>query len=148
MPSTLYGLLLSRIDRLAADDRRALQEAAVLGAEFDSALLQRIASEPRSTEAALRPAGGGRPDPRRRGRAAQRWRFTHALLHEVAYQNLLLARRTELHQRAGRALEAVLGAMRRRRPTAKAAARGGWPSWRRWATTGACRRTRRAARAT
>ena len=34
-----------------------------------------------------------------------RWRFTHALLHDVVYQNLLLARRTELHERAGRALE-------------------------------------------
>ncbi len=109
VPSTLYGLLLSRIDRLAAEDRRALQEAAVLGAEFDRTLLQRIASAPRSTEAALHrlaaadlihaDASGG-----------QHWRFTHALLHEVAYQNLLLARRTELHQRAGRALEAELGA--------------------------------------
>ena len=109
VPSTLYGLLLSRIDRLPAEDRRALQEAAVLGAEFDRTLLQRIASAPRSTEAALHrlaaadlvhaDASGG-----------QHWRFTHALLHEVAYQNLLLARRTELHQRAGRALEAELGA--------------------------------------
>jgi len=34
-----------------------------------------------------------------------RWRFTQALLHEVAYQNLLLARRTDLHRRAGQALE-------------------------------------------
>ena len=37
--------------------------------------------------------------------AGPRWRFKHALLHEVAYQNLLLARRTDLHQRAGLALE-------------------------------------------
>ena len=38
---------------------------------------------------------------------AARYRFTHALLHEVVYQNLLLARRTELHETAGRALEAA-----------------------------------------
>jgi predicted ATPase/class 3 adenylate cyclase len=109
VPPTLYGLLLSRIDRLGADDRRALQEAAVLGTEFESALLQRVASDPRSTLAALaRLAADGliRAD----DEGAARWRFTHALLHEVVYQNLLLARRTELHGRAGAALEAVLDA--------------------------------------
>jgi adenylate cyclase len=111
VPATLHGLLLSRIDRLGSDDRRALQEAAVLGAEFDSTLLLRIAGEhPRSTEEALvrlaaadliRREGAGDP---------QRWRFTHALLHEVAYQNLLLTRRAELHHRTALALEAALGA--------------------------------------
>jgi adenylate cyclase len=45
----------------------------------------------------LRPAGDGR------------WCFTHALLHEVVYRNLLLARRTELHRRIGCALEAAAG---------------------------------------
>lgn len=105
VPPTLYGLLLSRIDGLGADDRRVLQEAAVWGAGFESALLQRIASEPQSVEASLRRLAAAdlvRAD-------GQGWCFTHALLHEVAYQNLLLSRRTELHQRAGLALEAVLG---------------------------------------
>src|SRR6185369_812457 len=35
--------------------------------------------------------------------------FTHALVHEVVYQNLLLTRRTELHESVGRALEAAYG---------------------------------------
>ena len=34
VPTTLHGLLLSRVDRLPAEARRLLQEAAVLGAEF------------------------------------------------------------------------------------------------------------------
>ena len=38
-----------------------------------------------------------------------RYRFTHALAHEVVYQNLLLARRTELHQTTGRVLERIAG---------------------------------------
>lgn len=108
VPPTLYGLLLSRIDRLGAEERRTLQEAAVLGAEFDGMLLQGIASEPRSAAQALARLASAdliRAD----GPDGQRWRFTHALLHEVAYQNLLLARRTELHRRAGLALEAALG---------------------------------------
>ncbi|MDM0108264.1 adenylate/guanylate cyclase domain-containing protein [Variovorax sp. J22R24] len=105
VPPTLYGLLLSRIDRLGTDDRRTLQEAAVLGADFDSMLLQRIASEPRSLEASLHRLAAANLV-RTSGRG---WCFTHALLHEVAYQNLLLSRRTDLHHRAGRALETVLG---------------------------------------
>jgi tetratricopeptide (TPR) repeat protein len=37
----------------------------------------------------------------------QRYRFVHPLVQQVAYQSLLLKSRTELHARAGRALEAV-----------------------------------------
>jgi len=106
VPATLYGLLLSRVDALTGTDKRALQEAAVLGAEFDAALLCAIANEPRHVGTALPRLAAA--DLLRN--AGPRWRFTHALLHEVVYQNLLLTRRTELHQRAGRALEASLDA--------------------------------------
>lgn len=105
VPATLYGLLLSRIDRLGADERRTLQEAAVLGAEFSAALLQRIAGAPQSAvDAALQRLAAAELLSPTQGQAGH-WRFTHALLHEVAYQNLLLARRSELHGQAGRALE-------------------------------------------
>ncbi|MBS0342878.1 MAG: AAA family ATPase, partial [Proteobacteria bacterium] len=113
VPATLYGLLLSRIDRLGSDDRRTLQEAAVLGMEFSAALLQCIAGAPQTAiEAGLaRLAGAGLVG---RAGGGERWRFTHALLHEVAYQNLLLARRSELHGRAGQALEQDEARMPRR----------------------------------
>src|SRR5262249_34958757 len=110
VPPTLHGLLLSRVDRLDTEARRVLQEAAVLGAEFDEALLRSIATDgavvpgalDRLVEADLiRPAGSGRD--------GARYRFTHALVHEVVYQNLLLKRRTELHETAGRALERHAG---------------------------------------
>ncbi len=106
VPPTLYGLLLSRLDRLGVDDRRTVQEAAVLGVSFDRSLLQAIATEPRATSAALHrlsTAGILACDA-----SGERWRFAHAMMHEVVYQNLLLARRTELHERAGRALEDAL----------------------------------------
>ena len=102
VPATLYGLLLSRIDALSGADKRTLQEAAVLGAEFDAELLHAVASEPGSIDVALQRLAVA--DLLRS--AGARWRFTHALLHEVVYRNLLLTRRTELHQRAGLALEA------------------------------------------
>jgi adenylate cyclase len=107
VPPSLHGLLLSRVDRLPADARRVLQEAAVLGAEFDASLLRAVGSVPdavldRLVEAELIQAGD------RRG-ADRRWRFTHGLVREVVYQNLLLARRTEMHGRIGQALERAVG---------------------------------------
>ena len=110
VPATLHGLLLSRVDQLPPDVRRLLQEAAVLGAVFEEPLLREVATEPAGIERALdwlieadliQPAGHGRD--------GNRLRFTHALAHEVVYQNLLLSRRTELHERAGRALERAAG---------------------------------------
>jgi adenylate cyclase len=87
-----------------------LQEAAVLGALFDQELLCAFAADPKSVEVALdrldeadliRQVG--------QSRDGCRYQFTHALVHEAVYQNLLLSRRTELHARAGRALELAVG---------------------------------------
>jgi adenylate cyclase len=110
VPPTLQGLMLSRVDRLPADARRLLQEAAVLGAIFDETLLREIATGPGAFEKALDPLVEGdliRAEGQWDDRG--RYRFTHTLVHEVVYQNLLLARRTELHERAARALERAAG---------------------------------------
>lgn len=118
VPSSIEGLLLSRFDRLQARARRTLQCAAILGSEFESALLPAVdedAGDPAVLEmlcdtewlAPARTTGAQQtqvmPNP------AQRFRFTSTLAHEVVYQNLLLRRRTELHQRAGTALEGLHG---------------------------------------
>jgi adenylate cyclase len=46
VPPTLQGLLLSRIDKLGPEERRLLQEAAVLGVDFDEAVLRAVATAP------------------------------------------------------------------------------------------------------
>jgi predicted ATPase/class 3 adenylate cyclase len=110
VPATLHGLLLSRIDRLPADARRLLQEAAVVGAVFDEPLLRTIATGSAATEIVLeRLVEADLIQAVGHGREGGRYRFTHALAHEVVYQNLLLARRTELHEQVGRALERSAG---------------------------------------
>jgi len=110
VPPTLHGLLLARLDRLPVDARRLLQEAAVLGAVFDEGLLRAVASGPGTLPAALdRLVEADLVQAIDERREAGRYRFTHALVHEAVYQNLLLARRTELHERVGRALERVAG---------------------------------------
>ncbi len=110
VPPTLHGLLLSRIDRLPSDARRLLQEAAVLGPVLDGALLRDVASDAGGLEGALeRLVEADLIQPVAQGREGDRYRFTQALMHEVVYQNLLLSRRTELHERAGKALERAAG---------------------------------------
>jgi adenylate cyclase len=110
VPPTLQGLLLSRVDRLPADTRRLLQEAAVVGAVFEEALLRAIATGAAATEAALeRLVEADLIQAVGHWREGAQYRFTHALVHEVVYQNLLLARRIELHERVGRALEHSVG---------------------------------------
>jgi adenylate cyclase len=118
VPPTIHGLLAARVDRLPEGTRRTLQEAAVLGPVFDLGLLRVVAEEPDGLEAALErlQEGDFLVEETRRGeegggtdRPAVQYRFTSALLQEVVYQSLLLRRRTELHARAGEALEAAVG---------------------------------------
>lgn len=115
VPSSIEGLLLSRVDRLPPRARRGLQGAAILGPAFESALLAAVDEEAADPAAlgmlcdaelllALWPPGSEAA-----GHPAPRYRFASTLAHEVAYQNLLLRRRVELHQRAGTVLEALHG---------------------------------------
>jgi adenylate cyclase len=110
IPPTLHGLLLSRVDRLPSEARRLLQEAAVLGVAFEEPLLRAVTPHGADAHTALdclvqsdliQELGSGRD--------GRRYQFTHALVHEAVYQNLLLSRRTELHERAGIALERAVG---------------------------------------
>ena len=111
VPPTIEGLLLSRIDRLAPAARGYLQEAAVLGPVFEPAMLARIgdaAQDEASSLQALCEAGLLEPS----GEGA--FRFSHALLHDVVYENLLQRRRAELHGRAGAVLERLRGSQPQR----------------------------------
>mgnify|MGYP003694729329 CR=1 FL=1 len=79
----------------------------MLGAVFDEALLRAVAIGA-AARRDQRSTASSRPISSRwsgTGATGDRYRFTHALVHEVVYQNLLLSRRTELHERVGRALE-------------------------------------------
>jgi len=126
VPSSIEGLLLSRMDRLPAAARRTLQSAAILGPLFESALLGAVdeaAADPAllallCDAELLAPVGAvvkpTEPDPASASVSASaapalRYRFASTMAHDVAYQNLLLRRRTELHQRAGTVLERMHG---------------------------------------
>lgn len=110
IPPTLHGLLLSRVDRLPAESRHLLQAAAVLGMQFDETLLAAVANGSNNVGAALdRLVEADLVRELERGPEGRRCRFTQALVREVVYENLLLSRRSALHERAGRALEHAAG---------------------------------------
>ena len=115
VPPTVQGVLLARLDRLPPRARRLVQEAAVLGMTVGARLLRAVCSGPDTLEADLGvlqdaelleelPKPVGAP-----AAAERRYRFVHALIQEVAYHSLLVRRRTELHGRAGGALEQLCG---------------------------------------
>jgi class 3 adenylate cyclase/tetratricopeptide (TPR) repeat protein len=108
VPPTVQTILAARIDRLAAEDKRLLQAASVVGKDVPFALLQAIAE---LQDEALR---GGLD----RLRAAEflyetglfpdlEYAFKHALTHEVTYGSLLQDRRRILHARIVDAIETL-----------------------------------------
>jgi tetratricopeptide (TPR) repeat protein len=106
LPATAQAILAARIDRLAPEDKRLLQAAAVVGKDVPFALLQAIAEDPeehvRQSLARLQAAeflyeARLFPD--------LEYTFKHALTHEVAYGGLLQERRSALHARIVEAME-------------------------------------------
>jgi class 3 adenylate cyclase/tetratricopeptide (TPR) repeat protein len=108
VPATVQAVLAARIDRLAPDDKRLLQAAAVIGKDVPYLLLEAI------TEL----SGHGLRDGLGRLQGAEflyetshfpalEYTFKHALTHEVTYGSLLHDRRRVLHLQIMEAIEAI-----------------------------------------
>src|SRR6516165_2107895 len=108
IPPTVQAILASRIDRLPGAEKELLQTLAVIGWEFQLALVCEVTRE---AEEELRrkldnlesgefiyeqPAAGD-----------LEYSFKHALTQEVAYACVLAERRKSLHKRVAAAIEAV-----------------------------------------
>jgi class 3 adenylate cyclase/tetratricopeptide (TPR) repeat protein len=106
VPPTVQAILASRIDRLATAEKELLQTLAVLGREFSSGLLKRVAGksddELERMLSVLQLAEFIYEQP---AMGDIEYMFKHALTQEVAYNALLAERRKLLHERAGQAIE-------------------------------------------
>jgi class 3 adenylate cyclase/tetratricopeptide (TPR) repeat protein len=106
VPATVQAILAARIDRLAPEQKRLLETAAVIGMDFSFALLRAIADE---SEDALREGLGHLQSAEFLYETALfpdlEYGFKHALTHEVAYGNLLHERRRALHGQIVDAIE-------------------------------------------
>jgi predicted ATPase len=106
VPATVQAVLAARIDRLAPEEKRLLQSAAVIGKDVPLILLQAIADqseeEVRRGLIQLQAAEflyetSLFPDPE--------YTFKHGLTHEVAYGTVLQERRRVLHARIAQTVE-------------------------------------------
>jgi hypothetical protein len=105
VPGTVQQVLAARIDRLAAEQKAAIQVAAVLGREFSLDLAEEVWDGDVPLEARLQELKGLEFLRERHGGPDRIFVFTHALTREVAYDGMLESRRRELHGRAGASLE-------------------------------------------
>jgi predicted ATPase len=109
VPPTVQSVIAARIDRLAADERWLLQNAAVVGRDVSLSILASIASldEGAANEGILKLQSAGflyesQLYP------VQIFTFKHALVQKVAYESLLNADRQLLHSRLIDAVETLL----------------------------------------
>jgi class 3 adenylate cyclase/tetratricopeptide (TPR) repeat protein len=108
LPPTVQGLLASRIDRLAVEQKDLLQTIAVIGRESSGALIRKIAAPGNGKlEQMLSVLQAGEFIYEQPTAAEIEYVFKHALTQEVAYNSMLIERRKLLHERAGDAIEAV-----------------------------------------
>jgi tetratricopeptide (TPR) repeat protein len=127
VPATLQDSLMARLDRLGPAKEIA-QVAAVIGHQFSYELLKRVspasATEIEAGIARLVDAGLAFPQSRTLERS---YTFKHALMRDIAYDNLLRARRQQIHERVARALEQHFPAVGENEPelVAQHFARGG-----------------------
>lgn len=103
IPETVERVVLARIDRLAPADRALLNSAAVIGREFDVALLGGIADADLSPAALSNLTNLGLFE----AASDAEYRFSHPLIQETAYRSMLRRGRADLHRRAAAAIEGL-----------------------------------------
>ena len=110
VPQTLTGVLQARLDRLPSEERRALQQASVIGLVFwDQAL---AAVDPRAVDAlpslVRRDLAVPHPDAGLDG--VREFAFCHQILQQVTYETLLKVDRRNYHARTATWLSSLGGA--------------------------------------
>jgi tetratricopeptide (TPR) repeat protein/class 3 adenylate cyclase len=105
IPTTIYGIINERVQRLDQVTREVLQEAAVIGRVFSVRLLQAINQHPENIGACiqqLEQLGMIRVNP---VAAGNEYFFNHVMTQEVVYDGLLRKTCQNIHERIGRAAE-------------------------------------------
>jgi tetratricopeptide (TPR) repeat protein len=109
LPGSVRAVIQRRLAPLSADAVAVLSAAAVVGRDFDLALVSPACELPvaRVLQGLSEGMAAGLvaevPD------AVGRYRFSHSLVREVLYEQLPLPARTQLHLRVGEAIEGLHG---------------------------------------
>ncbi len=104
IPSTIQGVIHSRLDRLAPETRRLLRVAAVIGPSFDYQTLETATGHPSDVawKALEEGLAAGLVEEQE-----SRFHFTHDKIRAVLYADSGVLRRRHLHSRVAEALETL-----------------------------------------
>jgi predicted ATPase/class 3 adenylate cyclase len=105
IPDTIYGIVADRMDKLGLHLKQILQVASVIGQDFGYGILQAVTGVGDELKPLLDNLQSLDFINMKQLLPEVTYTFKHALLQEVAYNNLLLKRRTELHAKVGSTTE-------------------------------------------
>jgi class 3 adenylate cyclase/tetratricopeptide (TPR) repeat protein len=107
IPDTIQGIIAARMDRLEDNLKRTMQVASVIGRDFAFRILQTITGVKEELKSYLLNLQGLEFIYEKSLFPELEYIFKHALTQEVAYNSLLAARRKEIHERIGEAIEQI-----------------------------------------
>ncbi len=105
VPGNIKDIVNARLDHLQEPVKRTLQLAAVIGRQFGVDLLTQVAEDQHEVPHHLEILKRLELIRETRAFPELEYAFKHALIQDVAYESLLGARRGELHEAVGRAIE-------------------------------------------
>jgi class 3 adenylate cyclase len=110
IPDTVRALLSARVDALSAEEKRTLQDGAVVGRIFWATTLESMRDEDvRPALRALEAKGLVQTRPRSALPGQTELAFRHGLVREVAYESIPKGRRATAHAEVARWIEEITG---------------------------------------
>ena len=107
MPSTITGVIASRLDYLGKDNKRLIQEASVIGRSFLYPVLTRITQLGEKLDRCLADLEEHDLIFVKAREPELEYMFRHTLTHDVAYRGMLKSDRQLLHGKIGDTLESL-----------------------------------------
>ncbi len=105
LPDTLESLILSRIDRLAFQDKNILQICSVFGKEFDEFLIMGLIDNKNELNRSIQNLQRLDLLKKETKTGEVKYYFKHILTREVTYNTISYARREELHKKTALYIE-------------------------------------------
>jgi predicted ATPase/class 3 adenylate cyclase len=107
VPMQIEQMITARLDRLDDETHALIQVAAVIGPRFEVRLLEALTPQQRGREQRLADLVTAALLVPENGASQATYSFRNAITHEVIYNSILFARRTELHGQIAAAIERV-----------------------------------------
>jgi DNA-binding SARP family transcriptional activator len=106
-PETVQSVILGRVDRLPAEQKRLLQAAAVMGRFFQRRLLTALVPAGFDLDAALAVLAAAALIYQERAIPEVEYSFRHVLVQDAIYQAMPARRRAPLHRQVAEAIEGL-----------------------------------------